>query len=35
MHAKEWRLRVHLLPYFGSRRLDQLGPADIEAGRRS
>jgi integrase len=31
VHAKEWMLRVHLLPYFGSTRLDQLGPAAIEA----
>lgn len=29
--AKEWMLRVHLLPYFGRMRLDQLGPADVEA----
>jgi integrase len=31
VHAKEWMLRVHLLPFFGPKRLDQVGPADIEA----
>lgn len=31
VYAKEWMLRVHLLPFFGSMRLDQVGPAEIEA----
>jgi integrase len=30
VHAKEWMLRVHLLPFFGSMRLDEIGPADVE-----
>lgn len=30
VYAKEWMMRVHLVPYFGSMRLDQIGPADIE-----
>jgi integrase len=31
VYAKEWMLRVHLIPFFGSMRLDQIGPAEIEA----
>ncbi len=31
VYAKEWMLKTHLLPYFGGARLDDLGPADIEA----
>lgn len=30
VYAKEWMLRVHLIPYFGAKTLDQIGPADIE-----
>jgi integrase len=30
VYAKKWMLRVHLLPFFGSMRLDQIGPAEIE-----
>ena len=30
VYAKEWMLRVHVTPYFGSQTLDQIGPADIE-----
>jgi integrase len=30
VYAKEWMLRVHVIPYFGSKTLDQIGPADIE-----
>jgi len=29
--AKEWMLRVHLLPFFGAMRLDEVGPAEVEA----
>ena len=31
VYAKEWMLRIHLLPFFGNMRLDQIGPADVEA----
>jgi integrase len=31
VNAKEIVLRVHLVPEFGERRLDQIGPAEIEA----
>jgi integrase len=29
--SKRWVLRVHLVPAFGRRRLDGIGPADVEA----
>ncbi len=28
--AKEWMLRIHLVPFFGEMRLDEIGPAEIE-----
>ena len=31
VNAKEWMLRIHLLPFFGKMRLDEIGPADVEA----
>lgn len=31
VYAKEWMMRVHVIPFFGSMTLDQIGPADIEA----
>jgi hypothetical protein len=31
VYAKRWVLREHLVPAFGKRRLDEIGPADIEA----
>ena len=29
--AKEWMMRLHIVPFFGEMRLDAIGPADIEA----
>jgi site-specific recombinase XerC len=29
-YAKRWVLRMHILPAFGRRRLDAIGPADVE-----
>jgi integrase len=29
-YAKRWVLREHLVPAFGKRRLDEIGPADVE-----
>jgi integrase len=31
VYAKDWMFRVHLSPYFGSMRLDEIGAAQIEA----
>lgn len=31
VYAKRWVLRMHLVPAFGRRRLDAIGPADVEA----
>src|SRR6266542_4070983 len=31
VYAKRWMLKLHLSPYFGSTKLDQIGPAEIEA----
>jgi hypothetical protein len=31
VYAKRWVLREHLAPAFGKRRLDEIGPAEIEA----
>jgi len=31
VYSKRWVLRMHLVPAFGRRRLDAIGPADIEA----
>jgi len=31
VYAKRWVLREHLVPAFGRRRLDAIGPADVEA----
>jgi integrase len=31
VYAKEWMLRVHLVPFFGRMRLDAIGPAEIES----
>jgi len=31
VYEKRWVLRLHLVPAFGKRRLDQIGPADVEA----
>lgn len=31
VYGKRWVLRLHLVPAFGRRRLDAIGPADIEA----
>jgi len=30
VHAKEWLLRVHLVPAFGAMRLDAIGPEELE-----
>ncbi len=30
VYAKRWVLRTHLVPAFGKRRLDTIGPADVE-----
>jgi hypothetical protein len=34
VYAKRWVLREHLVPAFGRRRLDEIGPADVEAYKR-
>jgi hypothetical protein len=31
VYGKRWVLRLHLVPAFGRRRLDAIGPADVEA----
>lgn len=31
IYAKEWMMRLHILPFFGAMRLDTIGPAEIEA----
>jgi integrase len=31
VYGKRWVLRLHIVPAFGRRRLDAIGPADIEA----
>jgi integrase len=31
VYAKEWMLRSHLVPFFGAKRLDAIGPADVES----
>ena len=30
LYAKRWMLKLHLSPFFGSMRLDRIGPAEIE-----
>lgn len=30
VYAKEWVFKVHLLPYFGAKRLDEIGPSELE-----
>jgi hypothetical protein len=30
VYAKEWMMRLHLIPFFGAMKLDAIGPADIE-----
>jgi integrase len=31
VYAKKWMLKLHLSPYFGATKLDEIGPAEIEA----
>jgi integrase len=31
VYAKRWMLKLHLSPFFGSKKLDSIGPAEIEA----
>jgi integrase len=31
VYAKEWMMRLHIIPFFGAMKLDAIGPAEVEA----
>jgi len=31
VYAKEWMMRLHIIPFFGEMNLDAIGPAEVEA----